>query len=1046
MFKLQVDELLDQIRPRHGKRETAAEDALHKLKSTIDQIPAVSPLPVEDAVKRLKKQSKVSVPFPSPRPPKDAKYKLEYQKPANVNVAGSHALKTASRANHILEIDMVLTMPSGIFQEKDFLNYRYFYKRAYYIACVAAGMKGTNPGQYEICFANFRENPLQPAIIIEPRDAEAKARWRINVLACVASDMFSSDKLLLERNCVRGSEPPVSKEEKDQKPHPTSFYNSTLRSDMLVTSYLKLLHSAAKTSDAFRDACLLGSTWLRQRGIGSDMHSGGVGNFEWSTFMALLLSGGGPKGTAALSSGYSSYQLFKATLQFLAMKDFSKQPFEIGTTDYSPKALSDGAPVVWDAERSHNIFYKIASWSYKHLRQEARTTLNMLGDQQYDGFDAAFILRSDGPLYRYDCIVEVHRIEDSGTSPDHLPYENEQKLFTLLQRALGDRVSQINLLPSEPAAWAIDTERQSRKSDVPLRVGFVVNPETVGRTVDHGPSAEQKAEAASFRQFWGEKAELRRFKDGNIHESLVWSAKEGGPSVLEHIVRFIVQKHFGQPTESDMAFIGDDVKRLIPQGAATAQFQALSEAYRQMEADVRGLEGMPLSVRQIMPADAQLRSASLNAPLSGRRPMPADVVVQFEGSGRWPDDLVAIQRTKIAFLLKLSELLQDSVGNVTARIGLENQQHDILNQGYLDLIYDSGVAFRLRIYHDREQTLLERQLKDKTLDPRSKEIAALGLAKHKRDYVKTPAHTQAVARLCSRLPALSGTIRLMKKWFASHLLANHIAEEVIELIAAKTFVQPWPWQTPSSVQSGFLRTLFFLSRWDWRAEPLIVDLSATGELRSDEMQAITTKFEAWRKIDPALNRVVVFAASNVDGERTTWTDGRPAKVVAGRMTALAKAACAEIGEKQLRLDPASLFSSPLTDFDFVLHVDPELIGKKKRKKSKSGEFKNLELELMGSDTALAGYDPVADFLLELETLFGAAVVLFSGGHERAVIAGLWNPQTEGRVWKLNLAYSTVPKAVSGSEEVKAEVNKEGILAEMARLGGEMVVRVEGGGG
>ena len=40
VFKLQVDELLGQIRPRQGKRQTAAETALHALKKSIEQIPA----------------------------------------------------------------------------------------------------------------------------------------------------------------------------------------------------------------------------------------------------------------------------------------------------------------------------------------------------------------------------------------------------------------------------------------------------------------------------------------------------------------------------------------------------------------------------------------------------------------------------------------------------------------------------------------------------------------------------------------------------------------------------------------------------------------------------------------------------------------------------------------------------------------------------------------------------------------------------------------------------------------------------------------------
>ena len=106
VFKLQVDELLGQIRPRQGKRQTAAETALHALKKSIEQIPARGPHTLVDAERELIKQ-KVAVPFPDPRPPKDAKYKFAYAKPANINVVGSFPLKTTSRTQDVLEVDMV---------------------------------------------------------------------------------------------------------------------------------------------------------------------------------------------------------------------------------------------------------------------------------------------------------------------------------------------------------------------------------------------------------------------------------------------------------------------------------------------------------------------------------------------------------------------------------------------------------------------------------------------------------------------------------------------------------------------------------------------------------------------------------------------------------------------------------------------------------------------------------------------------------------------------------------------------------------------------
>ncbi|KAF2169533.1 hypothetical protein M409DRAFT_19946 [Zasmidium cellare ATCC 36951] len=1041
VFKLQVDELLGQIRPRHGKRETDAESALHTIKKSIEQIKPRGPFTSVDAERDLIRE-KVAIPFPNPRPPKDAKYKFAYEKPANVNVVGSYALKTASRSKEFLEIDMVVTMPASLFEDKDYLNHRYFYKRAYYLACIAAGLKTSIGKEQSVRFKLFHDNPLKPILVAKPigpsRDESndtPKSKWRINIIPCVTEKQFLAEKLRPDRNCVRS-------QHQDEVQSPTPFYNSSLRSEMLMTPYLKLLHSASRACESFIDACLLGATWLRQRGFQSSMDSGGFGSFEWNTLMALGLQGGGPNGKPLLSEGYSSYQLFKATLQLLAMKNFTKQPLLLGESQTGPKATADGIPMAWDAVRSHNLLFEVTPWAYKLLRQEARSTITALGDPLHDGFDATFILRVLEPLYRYDCLVEIPA---KALSLEPEPRERLIQLHKLLKQGLGDRVTQINLLTQPLDDWALGSSRPLAGIKGNVTIGLVVNADTARRTVDHGPSAENKAETAEFRKFWGEKAELRRFKDGSILESLVWANPESGMSVNEQVIRYTLGHHFGLVAMDDITFSGDFAK-LVRGGSDRSSFEPLMAQCKKFENDIRDLHDLPLSIRHILPADPQLRFASVKAPHHGKlaqKPVPADITIQFEGSSRWPDDLVAIQRTKIAFLLKINDLLQDAVDNVTTRIGLENEGQDVLNQAYLDVSYDSDATFRLRIYHEREQGLFERKLKDKTADPKSREIAATGLAKHKRDFVKNPAHTQAIARLCTRHAALSGSIRLTKKWFASHLLSNHIADEVVELLVVRTFTQPWPWQTPSSVQTGFLRTLSWISRWDWRADPLIVDLSASGELKQPQAEAIATNFEAWRKLDPAMNRVALFAASNLDSDGTTWTDGVPAKVVAGRMTALAKAACSEISDKQLRLEPRALFSSPLEDFDMVLHLNPAFAGGKSRRSMGNGAaFKNLELEAL-TDTDMIGHEPVQEFLKELEDLYGSALLLFYGGTERPVITGLWSPLTARRSWKVNLSYSTIPvKGKDEESDVLADLNKDAVLAEIARLGGDLVEKIE----
>jgi len=375
----------------------------------------------------------------------------------------------------------------------------------------------------------------------------------------------------------------------------------------------------------------------------------------------------------------------------------------------------------------------------------------------------------------------------------------------------------------------------------------------------------------------------------------------------------------------------------------------------------------------------------------------------------------------------------------------------LLNQSFLDLTYPSGAAFRLRIHHDREATLLERRLRIKTLIASEKADTATALASYKRTFICEPAHTQAIQILCTRFPSLSPSIRLVKKWFSSHLLSTHFSPFLIDLFVVRTFTNPYPWTSPSSANTAFFRTLIFLARWDWRSEPWIVDLSADGTgLKAEDVTTIRTRFEAWRKLDPALNRVVLFAASNVDTDGNTWSDrARPPKVVAGRMTALARAAVKEMRERDATdVDFEGLFKSGLGEYDFVIHIDKKVAGKWKGKERKAELYKNLQIQASAKDYEMAAFDPVKLLVKDLEELYGEAIILFYDDEVGDVIAGLWDPQTERRVWKLKLAYSTVPvvtTAKSGEGDagaVEVKINKEAILNEIARLGGDLISRIE----
>ena len=645
-------------------------------------------------------------------------------------------------------------------------------------------------------------NQLQPILIVRPSgngdgDDFSSSKCHIRILLALPENIFPQHKLLPNSNCIRpkGSEDGTS----DQVLSPTPFYNSTLQSDVNIIPYLKLLHATASRVEGFKDACILGRIWMKQRGFGSQIRKGGFGNFEWAAIMSLLLQPNAVTGVQPLSPGYSTYQLFKATLQFLSRGDLTKKAFTFQAPNITISKSETNAPVVFDSPRGQNILFKMTQWSYKRLQLESKTTVDMLSDSLFDEFDSTFILKTELWKYRYDATLTIplSALDFSATSScyDQGLVKQCQKLYGILTRALTDRITTLSFTLPEEGYWSITSKRPKENLRKNLLISFATNPANVNRTVDHGPSAENKLEAAVFRKFWGEKAELRRFKDGSILESVVWSSKDASVSVVEQIVFYILKNHVGEQTAEKTSLTYDTFANLVSGGqiqgvSSIASFQGIMTAFSDLEKHIRDLEDLPLQLRHIRCADAQLRYASTEPPAAGHP--PASVVLQFEGSGRWPDDLCAIQRTKIAFLLKLSELLVKFESNYVVRVGLENPSQPGQNQGFLDITTTTGFTFRIRIYHDREVALFERQLKDKSLDAPSRESAAASLALCKRDYLDAPLHTQVLQTLCTRFLALSPAIRLTKRWFASHLLSPHFAPESIELLVIRTFLQPYP--------------------------------------------------------------------------------------------------------------------------------------------------------------------------------------------------------------------------------------------------------------
>ena len=243
-------------------------------------------------------------------------------------------------------------------------------------------------------------------------------------------------------------------------------------------------------------------------------------------------------------------------------------------------------------------------------------------------------------------------------------------------------------------------------------------------------------------------------------------------------------------------------------------------------------------------------------------------------------------------------------------------------------------------------------------------------------------------------------------------------------------------------------------------------------MKTEDLERIQTRFEAWRRIDPAMNRVVLFAATNLNEEGTTWTDkSRPEKVVAARLTALAKAATQSIradeeyllrsindtGDKQPdnTLNPESLFTPSLSEYDIIIAIASKYTTKPSSKKHKTlhqhQNFKNIDLQISSTTVAhqAANHAVPELFAQDLASLYGDAILWFWNPESFEYIVGLWNPvHTARRKWKVKPGWNSVPLKGKESKEdteeggVDIEVNKQAIGNEIRRLGGELVKKVE----
>lgn len=578
-----------------------------------------------------------------------------------------------------------------------------------------------------------------------------------------------------------------------------------------------------------------------------------------------------------------------------------------------------------DLTGTYNVLQGVPPASLEYLRYEARLSVRRPSETEDAFFKRCFMTPFiDQPHLRFDYTARI-----SASSASILPGKHDvrhvdaafAKVSLVLSTALGNRVRAIYIqsLPSTSPAEHKD-----------VFIGFHMNPENAARIIEHGPPADDVEAAQRFKAFWGSKSETRRFKDGRILESVVWDAE--GPAeraiVFVQIVQHILNYHLAIPHSATRFSAGAYDSLLLPSpqirkalytaDTADTGFSPVMAAFDYLSKELRALSDVPLKVTSVLPVAPELRYSSTFVPGAYKvKSLPyastsanfvpvMDCVIGFEGSGRWPEDLEAIQKIKAAFMAKIGESLTKQMPGSRCIVAAIPMAAAEATQWSLEVTIPQGYTFRLQVAYARERLLLENSLLDGQLDSIRKSQFQRILLENHLLFSARPSHHAAIAVLQRRFNSYSWTVRIFKRWLAAHLLARHVSEETLELLVACAYLQSdMPHPPPTSGAAGFARVLQLLAEWDWRDCPLSVPMyTSPADDVPDSVpifpvarrKEVDRLFALTRARDPAYHRHTWIIATEQDMAGQIFSRDQSSAMVAARIQHLAQACLVSLRE------------------------------------------------------------------------------------------------------------------------------------------------------
>ncbi|XP_076236825.1 nucleolar protein 6 Mat89Ba isoform X2 [Calliopsis andreniformis] len=888
-------------------------------------------------------------------------------------------------------------------------------KKAIYLAFVASNISNDI-----VEHKSFVGNNLRPILKLVP---SGKLGTKINVLIHVSAqeETYKLNRFLPEKNSIRpGWFFKNDTNEATNDLPPTPHYNSIILYDLIMSRMNVENMRMIKEYPNLRDGIILLKIWLAQRELttGFEAFNGHI----ITMFVLYLLS------IKKLNTFMSSYQIVRNVWNHLVKVNWGETGITMSQDEESQNRVSSYKKyydcVFLDKSGYHNIAAYVTKATFSWISREAELSLSHLDSAHADSFQALFMRKV--PFYRaFDHLIcfkdtrtlknLVNTTSSNNYKLDYGPDYNNQAIKIIqdmLKKGLTNRVHRICVSPNKIMEWKCEEDSPDNIRE--LFIGLELNPEFCFNIVEKGPEANLP-EAAEFRNFWGKLSELRRFRDRSIREAVVWTKGKTIAKrrlICKMIVNFLLIKKL-RFNRGDYVYIAEQLEEVLTlpkikithfmYGTGEEAALKVLNVFNDLEKDLMSLTDIPLSIHGVQGSSAVFRYTDVFPPLATTyRPdnelikesenclilsenvtvapkyvHPLEVTLQLSMSGKWPDELEALRKTKAAFHIQIAECLRNQY---TLKANA--------NVSHID-VYKEGFVFRLRVAHQKEIGCLKQQVTEDGVTQYKDNEESIELEKK---LFELPKLTSALHGLHAQQPSFGSTCCLVKRWLSAQLLDDsHVPDVAVELLVASMFLTPAPYRPTQTPQVAFVRILEIFARGHWSTDPVIVNFN--NEMSREEIVAVEALFASSRNSLPPL-----FISTPYDQQKSLWTRKAPTNLILNRITALARQSLKLFEEELFRktaLDFKPLFRPPLTEYDCLIRLKPLMVPRRLQAIDLSKNYPESSWHPYKAHSKqkipVVDFDPVQYFLKELRNGYDEFALFFYNTYGGTVIGVLLKP-------------------------------------------------------